>query len=114
MHEKEKEKEKEKKEKKPVGETMRTSLSMYNQGMSIEEIASSRNLGISTIASHLGKYIGTGELDINNFVTKEKRDKAVKVMENTAEIGSVYQMLGGIMTQPEISIFMAWLRSGKK
>jgi cell fate (sporulation/competence/biofilm development) regulator YmcA (YheA/YmcA/DUF963 family) len=112
MHEKEKGKEK--KEKKPVGETMRTSLSMYNQGMSIEDIATSRNLGVSTIATHLGKYIGTGELDINNFVTKEKRDKAVKVMENTAEIGSVYQMLGGIMTQPEISIFMAWLRSGRK
>jgi len=110
----EKEKGKEKKDKKLVGETMRTSFSMYNQGMSIEEIATSRNLGTSTIASHLAKYIGTGELDINTFVSKEKRDKALKVMEQSAEIGSVYQMLGGIMNQIEIAIFMTWLRSGKK
>ena len=114
MHEKAKEKEKEKKEKKPAGETMRTSYSMYKQGMSVDEIATSRNLSPGTIASHLGKFISTGELDIDTFVSKAKREKASKLMEETAEIGSVYQMLGGIMTQPEITFFMAWLRSGKK
>jgi hypothetical protein len=110
----EKEKRKEKKEKKPVGETMRISLAMHNEKMSIEEIATSRNLGVSTIASHLAKYISAGELDINTFVPKEKRDKATKLMEESAEIGSVFQMLGSLMTQPEITMYMAWLRSGKK
>lgn len=112
MHEKISTK-KEKKEKKPVGETMRISLSMYLQKMSIEEIAASRNLGVSTIATHLAKYISTGELDINNFVSKEKRERATKIMEESAEIGSVFQMLGSLMTQPEITLYMAWLRRGR-
>ena len=112
MHEKEKTKEK--KEKKPLGETMRISLSMYFQGMTIDEIATSRNLGVTTIAIHLAKYIATGELDINKFVPKQKREKAIKAMENSAELGSIFQMLGGIMTNTEVTLFMAWLRSGKK
>ncbi len=103
-----------KKDKKPVGETMRISLAMYSQGMTIEEIATSRNLGATTIATHLAKYITKGELDINKFVPKEKREKAIKAMENSAELGSIFQMLGGIMTNTEITLFMAWLRSGKK
>ncbi|NDP21919.1 MAG: AAA family ATPase [Paludibacter sp.] len=109
----EKEKRKEKKEKKPLGETMRISLAMYKEKMSIEDIAASRNLGISTIASHLAKFISAGELDIDNFVSKEKRAKATKIMEESAEIGSVFQMLGGLMTQPEITLYMAWLRRGR-
>lgn len=112
MHEKISTK-KEKKEKKPVGETMRISLSMYLQKMTIEEIAASRNLGVSTIATHLAKYISTGELDINNFVSKEKRERATKIMEESAEIGSVFQMLGSLMTQREITLYMAWLRRGR-
>jgi len=113
MHEKVSTK-KEKGEKRQVGETMRTSLAMFNEGMTIEEIAKSRNLGASTIATHLAKYIALGELDINKFVSKEKREKAMKIIEESDEIGSVFQMLGGIMPQTEITIFMAWLRSGKK
>jgi hypothetical protein len=112
MHEKEKAKEK--KEKKPVGETMRKSLSMYEEGKTIEEIATSRNLGTSTIASHLAKYITSGELDVNKFVSKEKREKALKTIDQSTEIGSLFLMLKDVLNPIEITLFSAWLRGGKK
>lgn len=109
----EKEKPKAKKEKKPVGETMRTSLTLFNEGMSIKEIAKSRNLGVSTIGTHLAKYVDDGTLNINRFISDEQRKKALNLLEESAEIGSVFQLLGKIMKQEEISIFMAWLRAGR-
>ena len=105
---------KEKNDKKPVGETFRTSLTMYEEGKTIEEIAISRNLGIATIASHLGKYVSTGELNIYKFVSAEKCEKAIKTIEKSVEIGSVYQMLKEVLNPIETTIFYAWLRGGKK
>ena len=105
---------KERGEKKPLGETMRTSLTMYEEGKTIDEIATSRNLAPTTIASHLSKYVESGQLNIDKFVSKEKRDVALKTMETTTEIGSVYQMLKEVLTPIESALFSAWLRSGRK
>ncbi|MDP4272621.1 MAG: helix-turn-helix domain-containing protein, partial [Bacteroidota bacterium] len=105
---------KEKKEKKPVGETMRISLEMYNQGKTIDEIAFTRNLNQSTIIGHLEKYISSGELDINEFITPEKREKASDLIRKGAETGSIYEMLSSFLNYTEVKMYMAWLRSGKK
>jgi len=112
MHEKENGKVK--KEKKPVGETMRTSLAMYKQGMSIAEIATSRNLSQSTIISHLEKYVISGELDINEFISPEKREKAADLIRKGTETGSFFEMLSAFLNYTEVKMFMAWLRSAKK
>ena len=106
--------EKIKNDKKPIGETFKTSLAMYEEGKSIEEIAFSRNLGITTIASHLGRYVGTGELNIYKFVSPEKCEKAIQTIEKSEEIGSVYQMVKTVLDPIETSIFTAWLKGGKK
>ncbi len=112
MHEKVSSK-KEKKEKKPVGETFRISLAMYKEGRSIDEIAKSRNLSSSTIVSHLERYVISGELDINSFMTPQKREKAQEVIRKGTETGSVYEMLGTFLNYVETKMFMAWLRAGK-
>ena len=113
MHEKTSTK-KEKSEKKPVGETMLASLAMYNQGKTIEEIAFTRNLNQTTIIGHLEKYITTGELDINEFITPDKREKASDMIRKGAETGSIYEMLSAFLNYTEVKMYMAWLRSGKK
>ena len=105
---------KEKKEKKPVGETFRTSLAMYNEGRSIEEIAVTRNLNYSTIVSHLERYVMSGELNINNFITPEKRETATEMVRKGTEIGSIFEMLSSFLNYEEVKMFMAWLRGGKK
>lgn len=110
----EKEKRKEKKEKKPVGETFRTTLAMYKEGKTIDEIAFSRNLNMTTIVSHLERYVISGELEIDEFITPEKREKAVKLIRQGTETGSIYEMLSAFLNYTEVKMFMAWLRSAKK
>jgi len=105
---------KEKAEKKPVGETMRTTLTMYNLGKTIDEIAFTRNLNQTTIISHLEKYIVSRELDINEFITPEKREKASDMIRKGSETGSIYEMLSTFLNYTEVKMYMAWLRSGKK
>jgi len=113
MHEKVNTK-KEKTEKKPVGETMRTTLTMYNQGKTIDEIAFTRNLNQSTIIGHLEKFIVSRELDINEFITPEKREKASDLIHKGSDTGSIYEMLSAFLNYTEVKMYMAWLRSGNK
>ena len=110
----EKEKRKEKKEKKPIGETMRISLAMYKDGKTIDEIAFTRNLNMTTIITHLERYIISGELDINDFITPEKREKALELIRNGTETGSIYEMLSAFLNYTEVKMFMAWRRGEKK
>lgn len=105
---------KEKKTKKPVGETYRVTLGMYKEGRSIEEISATRNLNQSTIVGHLERYVISGELEINDFITADKRLKAAEIVKQGNETGSVYEMLGTFLSYVEVKMFMAWLRSGKK
>jgi len=105
---------KEKTDKKPVGETMRTSLAMYHQGKTIDEISFTRNLNKTTIVSHLEKYIVSGDLDINDFITPDKREKASDLIRKGSDTGSIYEMLSAFLNYTEVKMYMAWLRSGKK
>ena len=61
------------------------SFNLFKEGKSIEQIAKERNFAISTIEGHLSRFVTTGELDINDIVTKEKQDiikKAAKAHGN--------------------------------
>jgi hypothetical protein len=113
MHEKPNGK-KDKGEKKPSGETMRTSLNMYYQGKTIEEIAFTRNLSQTTIISHLEKFIVSRELDINEFITPDKREKASDLIRKGSDTGSIYEMLSTFLNYTEVKMYMAWLRSAKR
>lgn len=57
------------------GDSKKVSFELFKTGKTIEEIATERNLSISTIQGHLAHYIGSGELNINNFLTQEKIDQ---------------------------------------
>ena len=105
---------KEKKEKKPAGETFKLTLELYKSGKSIDEIAVERGLASATIASHLARFVDMGILNINTFISEEKRAKAMKLLENSDELGSVYQTLGSILDRTEVTFFLSWMRSQKK
>lgn len=53
--------------------TKELSLNLYLQGKNIEEIAKERNLTKATIENHLAYFVGTGQIDINDFVSQEKQ-----------------------------------------
>ena len=60
---------KEEKPKKAKVDTKAETLKMYREGMSVKDIAAARSLTSGTIESHLAHYVGTGELNINDFVS---------------------------------------------
>lgn len=53
--------------------TYKETLELYKSGLSVEEIAQKRKLGLSTIMSHLAKlYIDGADIDLNPFISKEE------------------------------------------
>ena len=54
------------------GETQKESFDLYQSGKTIAEISAIRNLAPITIEGHLAKYVQSGELDVNLFVSADK------------------------------------------
>lgn len=73
--------EKEKKERKAKGETQRLSLSLFNEGKSIKDIAKERNLSTATIENHLAGFVLTGELTIGRLVDEKKLEYMLPLIE---------------------------------
>ena len=111
MPEKAEEKKKEKKEK---GESFRVTLQMYRDGKNIAEIAKERNLAESTIGTHISKYVNTGELNINDFISAEKLEQATQRIKTSESFGSVLELLSDILDKTQIGIFLGWRRAQKK
>jgi uncharacterized protein YpbB len=102
-----------KKKKSPKGETNRITLEMFKAGKTIDEIANQRGLAPTTICTHLLTFINIGFLDINQFISEEKRNKALELMQQTDETGSAYQMLSSVLVKYEVNFFLSWIRSRK-
>ena len=61
----------------PGLDTKQISFDMFNDGLTIPQIATERELVESTIQGHLGFFVENGELDIDKLVSPEKQ-KAIK------------------------------------
>lgn len=60
------------KKKTPRKPTREISLEMFQQGKSPQQIATDRNLAVSTVESHLAEYLKTGEVKIEELVDADK------------------------------------------
>jgi ATP-dependent DNA helicase RecQ len=54
--------------------TYQVSLDMHRQGISIKDIAEQRQMSTTTIAGHLAQFVETGELKVEDFVSRPKID----------------------------------------
>ncbi|MFV0392285.1 MAG: helix-turn-helix domain-containing protein [Paludibacteraceae bacterium] len=110
LFEKEKKTKKEKKPKVKKGDSALISLEQYHAGRTITEIAGERNLTHGTIAGHLNQFVEKGELNITDFVSAEKLEKARSLVENSDYDGSVFGLLNEYFEQQEIPFIVGWLR----
>ena len=63
-------------------DTHKVTYELYKEGLTIDEIATKRNLKPTTIFSHLAKLYTDGEdIDVYNFVTKEEVEKVRKAKD---------------------------------
>ena len=59
--------------KKKEATTYKETFELYKNGLTVEEIAQKRKLGLSTIMSHLAKlYVDGAEIDLDSFISKEE------------------------------------------
>jgi nucleoside-triphosphatase THEP1 len=71
---------------KPVkGSTLEESFKLFNEGKTVEEIATLRNLAQSTIVSHLSSFVANGKLNVEALIDKEKIHPILTVI---AEVGA--------------------------
>ncbi|MGG9970790.1 helix-turn-helix domain-containing protein [Ferruginibacter sp. SUN002] len=66
-------KERKEKSSEPKVDTKKVSFDLFKEGKTIDEIATIRNFTKATIEGHLSNYIGTGEINIDDLVNKEKQ-----------------------------------------
>lgn len=78
-------KENPKKKKEPKPDTKKVSFEMFQSGKYPEEIAKERGFVETTILSHLAHFIKTGEIDVLQFLSKEKLDKILEYFNNSED-----------------------------
>ena len=99
------------KKKKSKKNTKAISFEMFRQGKTVDEIDLERGFVRTTIEGHLSHYVGTGDLDIEQFVPKKKVDiiKA-KILElGTETTTPIKASLGNDFSYPEIRFVIKYL-----
>lgn len=91
MHFKKQKKERKEKVAAPAGpsNTQMISLKMFKAGLPIDEIAEQRNMTASTVEGHLAVFIATGELNISQFMPREKAETIMKAIKQTGQVHAI-------------------------
>lgn len=69
-----------KKPKKQVGESKRTSLSLFKKGKTIAQIALERELNENTIFGHLASFIPSGEIQITDLISNSHYQELLEII----------------------------------
>jgi len=80
---------KERPEKKEASNTQMISLKMFKTGLPIDEIAEQRNMTVSTIEGHLSVFIASGELNISQFMPRDKTEQIMKAIKQTGQVHAI-------------------------
>ena len=91
-------------------DTYNATLDMFNSGLSIAEIAEARQLAKSTIETHLVRFIGSGEVNLEDLVATEKVEPiktAIIKFNSGGAVAPVKEFLGEDYSYGEIRAVMA-------
>lgn len=64
-----------------VADSKSITLELYRAGKTIKEIATERNLAISTIEGHLAWFVGKGDISLDEMISKEKQLLIIQATE---------------------------------
>jgi ATP-dependent DNA helicase RecQ len=98
---------------KPKGETFEKTHELFKQGLSIGEIAKTRNLAESTITSHIEQLIMEDkDIDIDRLVNPDERDKIGKLFLNLQswQLKPVIEYFKGTVSYEDAKIVRAYMR----
>lgn len=97
--------------KKVKGETQALSLSMYKEGKKLAEIAAARGLSENTILQHLSTFLGSGELNVKDFVSPKKISLISNYFQksDSKHLGLAKEALGERVTYGELAFVLKHL-----
>lgn len=92
-------------------DTKEISYNLYKEGKSIVQIAADRKMSVNTIEGHLGHYVGTGDLPLDDFVSPETTDliKSKFDAEGSNKMSPVKAALGDKVSWSEIKFVIKHL-----
>ena len=93
--------------------TQMKTLQLYQQGLSVQEIAQERNFTVNTIISHISELIELNQpIDINKFVSPTKKEKIIKAINKLGDksLKTLKEDLGENYSYNEIKLVRAWCR----
>lgn len=97
--------------KKPKGYSQRVTLQMFRDGKTMQEIADTRELALSTIGSHLGDMVSAGELKLSDVIPSDIMDRIEDTLTELKTAGknpgysAIRDALDGIVDPVYISIY---------
>jgi len=101
-----------KKQKAEKGASHRDTLLLYREGKSLYEIASMRNLSLTTIEGHLASFVYSGEVRIGELVVSEKVDEIMDAIDKVGlSVGAIKQRVDDNISYSEIRAVMNHFRA---
>lgn len=103
---------KKKKSKEPKKSTIEETLALWNQNISIEEIANRRKLTTQTIYNHFSKLIQMEIVDISNILTQDRIDLLKTVFKDYSDqsLSELKEKHGESITWDELRLFKATIK----
>lgn len=101
---------KKKKPREKRSDTRLETLRLFRKGMSIEDIATHRDLRSTTIANHLATLVSTGDVELTELVPQEKATEINKVFDelHTEMLTPVKNLLGDQFAFFELKAVLGW------
>lgn len=96
------------------GDTYKTTLALYNQGLGVEEIARERHIQPTTVYSHLAKLLTDGyTIELTDFVnTSEvaKMEKAITMLGYENQLKPYFEFLKGELEYGKIRLILSYFQ----
>ena len=94
-------------------DTFLTTLRLYTEGMSVQQIAKTRSMQTTTVYSHLGKLISDGyRVNIQDLLTRQEFEKvreAREVLGAPAQLTPYHNFLGRTIEYGKIRVALSYL-----
>lgn len=104
---------KKKKSAEPKKTTIEETLELWQQKMSVEDIAHTRKLTKTTVLGHLAKLIEAGLVQLNEVLPQDKLDSLAKAFDgyNEDSLNPLKEKYGDEFSWDELKLFKAGLKS---
>jgi len=95
------------------GASQKETLEFYKQGMKPDEIAKQRGLAHSTIESHLAEWVGSGEVNVLDFMNEELLGQVKAVVERLGSqaFGPLKAEMGDAVTYGQLKMAVSYWKN---